>query len=462
MSEKKKKRIYDEEPDQNLDLPSSKKSQNEVSSNTDIRTEIQTKGNGPVKSESFIDRTLRSGMKLARQVDSVTDSDFKNFKIASSGVKDISKLSDKELKFLQRDFKIEGKPVEEIKNELKSRKQMSVAIQRDSQIHLMYELKTGKGDINVGYDKSKDSLMISESKFNGNPNINVWRRMEKDELSVKLISKGELPEFKVNSKPLNIKDSGISDEKLNSMKNDLSSSIRSSQAMAHIETLNTLNLRSPDSLKDKIINASENPAKLELYKVLNSDGDNLTLKGINTNDDRTFMVNIKEEMKAARTRDVDVTGIIDAKTVIGHNGIDNDTYIGKVLKDNSIDWSQKGVYLNELTANKREKIASRLENGSYELTDLRAIGKVEDNILYAAIDNKDKTVVSANQKTWVEADSIVGKQLASMAGMEMGVLEAIKSIGKTSQEVNSNQSDKGIAMANESNQSRQITNQQQL
>lgn len=456
MEDTKKKRIYDEK---NLDTEELSFKNSNVKKGASQKV-VSNKGENTTL--DTLDKALNPLRKVDRAIDRISRPDYNDYRRNSQGINDISKLSDRELGYAKRDNKINGKDVSNINVELKSRKARSETMMIDQSVKQMYDIKTDKGDIKIGYNEKRDAFLISESKFDNNPNINIWREMDKGELSKNLINKGDLKNFDIESKPRNIENANIPKEKRAYIDQEIGLATSQSQSVNFTKELNSQDLRNPSQLIDSIVNTAGKGEDAQLYKVLGADDKNLTLRGLNTGDDRAFMVSVDAERKSALSRDVEMTGIIDQKTVLGYNKGDKDVYVGTVNDDKSIDWQQKGVYINNLDKGKKEEVAARIDNGEYLRNDVQQIGKLENgNNLYGAVNGNNDTVISADQSKWYEPDSMAGKQLASMAGLETGAISAIMNADKMSNSVNSNQTDVGMATAAEQQTSSQAPNQQQ-
>ncbi len=463
MENKKKKRIYDEKNlgESELTFKSSSPS-NEKSANISIK-EDKSVSREETKEKTVFDKAATTIRKADRAIDSVLDSDYKDFKGNSKGLDNISQFTDAELKYLKRDFKIEGRDTSDISSEFKMRSAKAESVLRDQNVKLLYDIKTDKGDIKIGYDQKRGVPVISENKFDNNPNINIWRKMDKGDLAGILINKGELKNFDMNSKPRNIESANVPKETKSFLNVEIAQGMDRSQAINFTKDLTSTDLRNPERLTGSIINTAEKGKEPELYKVLQADKDNLTLRGLNTDDDRAFMVSVDAERKSALNREVELSGIIDSKTVLGFNEKDNDVYIGTVNNDQSINWEQKGVFLNNQDKGKKEQIAARIENGDYIRDNVKTVGIIDQgNSLYGATNGNKDTLISANQSDWYSPDSIVGKQLASLAGLETGAISALMNVDKTAQLVNSNQVDNGMSAAAESQSSKNYSNQQRM
>lgn len=463
MEDRKKKRIYDEKNldtvELNASAPTNRKQDIEIKPSRKEMSESSEE----TKKENLLDKTVNTIRKSERAVDSVLDSNFKDYQRNKKGLNNISQYTDAELKYLKRDFKIEGRDTASIAEEMKMRKAQSETILRDQNVKQLYDIKTNKGDIKIGYDEKRKSLVISENNFNNNPNINIWRKMEKGDLASSLINKGQLERFDIDSKPRTIQSSSIPDDLKFGLDKEISDATSRSQAINFTKDLTSTDLRNPERLTGNIINTAEKGNEPELYKVLHADNDNITLRGLNTGDERAFMVSVEAERQSALGREVEMTGIINDSTVLGYNQKDKDIYVGTVNRDQSIDWVQKGVFLNNQEKDKKEEIAARIENGDYVRDNVKTVGIIEDgNSLYGATNGKKETLISANQSDWYSPDSIVGKQLASLAGLETGAISAMMNVDKTAQLVNSNQVDNGQSMAAESKQTKNYSNQQQM
>ena len=463
MDDRKKRRIYDEknlgEADLDISTKTSSKEQIEI---TPIKKE-ESKSSDESKQKNLLDKTLNTIRKSDRAIDSVLDSNFKDYQRNKKGLNNISQYTDAELKYLKRDFKIEGRDTTAIAQEMTRRKAQSETVLRDQNVKQLYDIRTNKGDVKIGFDEKRKSLVISENKFDENPNINIWRKMEKGDLASSLINKGEMERFDIDSKPRNIQSSTIPNELKFELNDEISDATARSQAINFTKDLTSTDLRNPERLTGNIINTAEKGTEPELYKVLHADDDNITLRGLNTGDERAFMVSVDAERQSALGREVEMTGIINDKTVLGYNEKDKDVYVGTVNADQTIDWVQKGVFLNSQEKGKKEEIAARIEGGDYLRDNVKTVGIIEDgNSLYGATNGNKETLISANQSDWYSPDSIVGKQLASMAGLETGAISAMMNVDQTARMVNSNQVDNGQSTAQESKASKSYSNQQQM
>lgn len=429
MEKKPKKRIYDEDYSEEsmLDFKGSPKKD---TSKTEIKPSENKEDNvrsiPSDKNTNLIDRTLNTVDKASRGIDALFNQNYKDYKIDTKGKSNLSQFTDQELKFLNRDFKIANKDNTEIKSAIASRSIDIKAFNNSAKVETLYNIKTDKGNISLGVDKTTGDIKISENNYKNNPNIKTWRDLNTNDLSKALIAQGDIKEFRIDNKINSIKRPDISNDNLGKLHYEIINAVGKSQAKNFVPALDSKALQNPNLLKGQIIQTKENDV-VQLYKVLASDKDNLTIQNISGRDNNAYLVNVKTEKENAMAREIQVTGILDKKTVIGHNHTNNETYIGTVSKDKSVDWQTKPEFMKAQTVERRNDISSKLESGDYRMSNVTAVGRVEGgNILYAAEKGNKELVLTANQETWVNAKGKVGEALLSLSGgMDINAVRAM-------------------------------------
>ena len=354
--------------------------------------------------------------KVKKGLDSIFSDDYKEYKVNTNGKENLKQFSDNELKYLNRDYKINNKDNSEIKSALKERKIDFKAISDAAKVQPIYNVNTDKGKISLGVDKTNGDIKISTNDYKNNPNIKTWKNLENDDFSKALIGQGNIKELSIDNKLNSTNRPEISNANIDKLQDIINNGISNSQAKNLIKDINSETLKNPLELKGQIVRTTEND-KPELYKVLAADKDNLTVQKVTGLDNNAYLANVKTEKENAINRDVQVMGIIDSKTVIGHNHSNNETYMGEVNKDKSVSWEPKVDFLNKLSDEKREKVENKLETGDYRLANITAVGRIEGgNILYAAEKGNKDIVLTGNQKDWVNANGKVGEALMSLSG----------------------------------------------
>lgn len=354
--------------------------------------------------------------KVKKGLDAVFSDNYKDYKVNTNGKESLKQFSDNELKYLNRDYKINNKDNTEIKTELKERKIDFKAISDSAKVQPIYNLNTDKGKISLGVDKTNGDIKISTNDYKNNPNIKTWKTLENDDLSKALIGQGNIKELSMENKLNSTNRPDISNANIDKLQEIVNNGISNSQAKNLVKDINSETLKNPMELKGQIVRTTEND-KTELYKVLNADKDNLTVQKVTGLDNNAYLANVKTEKENALNRDVQVMGVIDSKTVIGHNHSNNETYMGTVNNDKSVNWEAKPDFLNKLSDEKREKVENKLETGDYRLANITAVGRIEGgNILYAAEKGNKDVVLTGNQKDWVNANGKVGEALMSLSG----------------------------------------------
>ena len=111
MSDRPKKRIYSEDYEDFQSKNSSSRKKSEPQFNGEITPNKQAP-----KSDNIIDKAKRAGAKVQNVADKTTrtfdklfSADYKDYKIQKNGRDNLSQFTDKELKFIKRDNRIEGK-----------------------------------------------------------------------------------------------------------------------------------------------------------------------------------------------------------------------------------------------------------------------------------------------------------------------------------------------------------------
>lgn len=442
MTDKPKKRIYEEDLEDVAGMRFKNIDKNPIVESGVSDKSVKEKDFSG-KPENLLDKVRSGADKATRAIDSFTNPEFKDYKITSAGRENLSQFSDRELKFLNRDYRIEGRDNSEVVNEIKSRKIDIKAINISAEVNTVYQVKTDKGDVSLGVSKKTGEAQISEANYKENPNIKVWRKLEEGDLSKSLINKGELSSFEVKNDLRNLKGAGISSETVSRLNNEIYSGIDRSQARNTIIKLDSKSLSDPIALRGKIVENNTG----EKFNVLAADSRNLTVQKLTGKDVEASLINIKTERNNSIAIDTQLTGILDRNTVMGHNHKTNETYMGVVGKDKSVEWKTQNDYLAGLQPEVREKTISRLEDGDFRLNNAQAVGRVDGgNILYAADKGNNEMVITANQKDWVKVDGTAGKALLSMAGIDATALKTMLDVNVEHSQTRS----AGFAMANES------------
>ena len=164
---------------------------------------------------------------------------------------------------------------------------------------------------------------------------------------------------------------------------------------------------------------------------------NLKIQELKESNSKDYLVDNKAEKQNVLNSEMKISGIVDDVRVLGYNPVNNTTYIGKVNKNDSIDWQTKPDYLASLSPEKREKVIKKFENDDFRLANITAVGRIEGGNMLFAAEKPDKNIVlTANQKDWVGANSQLGKALLNLtSGLDITNVKSIMTNDQSNQDI---------------------------
>lgn len=368
-----------------------------------------------------------------RATDRLFSPEYKNFRESKRGITDITKLSDKELKFLNRDLKIKGFESPSVKNEINLRKDATKVAHKDASITPLYKSDNGKDKLMIGFDHKTKKHVISTRDFNNDPRLPVWRPLSEKNLPNELRQFGADNKKNFTTLDNNVKGRSVEvPVKEQSLRQFIDSVFKVEEpkkeskkeadltARPKVDKITELNfktLSNPESLVGKNVQTKDVNNELATFKVLSADKNNIILEKKGIGDDKGMrMLNVNKEKQKYMLLNTTPTGILDSKTIMGYNKQDKQEYIGKIQSDNSVKWENKESYLTKMAPDQRGKLDKKLESGNYVIPEIAIIGKTkQNNPIYSGTLKNGESVVSVNLNKFSKADSSKGKQLTQEA-----------------------------------------------